>query len=346
MAVPFRIRRAEWVAGSLIVLTVVTLLVGFLWVARARGTFDSHSEYTVTMTDGHGIAPGATVEMLGIEVGRVNRVEITEDNRVRVELAVNAEYAGRVREDSVVRVKMSLGLQTMLGGVALVITPGSRDAKTLASRSELPVMEPSKITDLLPNVGGDKMIADVEAILSNTRLLTDDLADPDSQVRALIANVSLLVASLQRGEGTVGQLLGDDAKLYDELIETLARVETTLKRVDGLASKSGKLVDKSQAMLTSSNDLVAKTDGVVGDAGKVFKKMDPVMDDAGEAITGLGEAVAAFGDTTRELSAVLKKMDRVVEDLDDITRATKKVFPIRRHLDDKNRGPLVDGPSR
>ncbi len=346
MAVPFRIRRAEWVAGAIIVLTAVTLIVAFLFVARARGTFATHHEYAVTMSDGHGIAPGATVEMLGIEVGRVDRVEITADNRVRVAFAVDAEYTGRIRQDSVVRVKMSLGLSTMLGGVAMVITPGSPDAAALDAGSELSVVEPSKVTDLLPNVGGDQMISDIEAILANTRALTDDLTQPDSDVRDLVTNVGLLVASLQRGEGTIGKLMADDAELYNELIDTLSRVETSLKKADNLMGRGGKLVDKSDAMLTSSKDLVTKTDGVVGDAGAVFKKMDPVMDEAGEAMGSLGEAVKSFGDTTRELSEVLKKMDRVIEDLNDITRATKKVFPIRRHLDDKNRAPLVDGPAR
>ncbi|MBL4688006.1 MAG: MCE family protein [Nannocystaceae bacterium] len=346
MAVPFRIRRAEWVAGALLVLTTVTLIVGFLFVAHARGTFASHHYYTVTMSDGHGITPGATVEMLGIEIGRVEQVEITEDNRVRVSLGVNADHAVRIRADSVVRVKMSLGLSTMLGGVALVVTPGSPDAAPLATNAELDVVEPNKITDLLPSVAGDKMLADVEAIIANTRALTDDLTQPDAAVRSLLVDVALLVASLRRGEGTVGKLLSDDAELYNKFIDTLVRVEGSLKKADNLVARGGKLAKKSDAMLDSSNELLAKTSGVVGEVGDVFRKMDPVMDDASKAMGSLDEAVVAFGETTRELSAVLSKMDRVVDDLDEITRATKKVFPIRRHLDDKNRTPLVDGPTR
>lgn len=346
MAVPFRIRRAEWVAGTLVVVALATMVLSFLVVARARGTFIEHHDYWVTMSDGHGIAPGATVEMLGIEVGKVDRVEITQDNHVRVAMAIDGSHARRIREDSVVRVKMSLGLQTMLGGVALVITPGSPEAAELDDGSELAVVEPSKITDLLPSVGGDEMLQNLETILANTRRITDDLAQPNSEVRALLVNVSTLVASVQRGEGTVGQLLKDDAALYQRLLDTLSRLETSLGKADGLMTKGGKLVDRSDTMLESSQKLVDKTDGVVADAGDVFKKMDPVMGQAGDAMGSLGEAVKQFGETTQELSQVLVKMDRVIEDLNEITRATKKVFPIRRHLGDKNRKPLVDGPSR
>jgi len=346
MALPFRIRHAEWFAGALVVAVAAVIVVAFVLVVRVPGVFVEHHRYSVTMSEGFGIAPGGSVEMLGIEVGHVDAVEITDDNRVQVRFDVDETFARRLGEDSVARVKMSLGLQTMLGGVALVLTPGSADAPRLPNGAEVPIVEPSKLTDLLPAVGGDQMIADLEGILANTRVLTDEMTQPDSELRRLLVDVSLLVGSLQRGEGTVGELLKDDAALYHELTATLAAVEVTLKRVDGMMGKSGKLIQKSDAMITSSSALLTKTDAVVVDAGKAFKKMDPVMNDAGDAMGTLNESVASFGKTTRELSAVLKKMDRVVDDIEDITRATKRIGPVRRHLDDKNTQPLVDGPTR
>ena len=346
MAVPFRIRRAEWVAGTLVVVTALTLVIGLLLVARARGTFTEHTEYWVTMEQGYGLAPGATVEMLGIEVGKIDKVEIDERNAVQVHFAIDDDYARRIRSDSVVRVKMSLGLQTMLGGVGLTVSPGSSEAGPAPDDGHLQVVEPSKVTDLLPGVGGDEMIADVEAILANTRTLTDDLARPDSELRQLIVNVALLVDALNKGEGTIGKLLQDDAALYTKLTTTLEEVESTLDETQRLMGKGGKLLDKSDAALTTSADLLEKTDGVLTVADGAVKKVDPVLEDTGKAMESLGEAVASFGQATRELSDVLEKMDRVVDQLDEITRATKKVFPIRRHLDDKNKGSLVDGPAR
>jgi len=346
MAVPFRIRRAEWVAGTLVVVTALVVVIGLLLVARARGTFIEHREYWVTMEQGYGLAPGATVEMLGIEVGKIDKVEIDERNAVQVHFAIDDEYARRIRSDSVVRVKMSLGLQTMLGGVGLTVSPGSNEAGPAPDDGHLQVVEPSKVTDLLPGVGGDEMIADVEAILANTRTLTDDLASPDSELRQLIVNVALLVDALNKGEGTLGKLLRDDAALYTKLTTTLEEVGSTLDETQRLMGKGGKLLDKSDAALTASSDLIEKTDGVVTVAGNTVKRVDPVLEDTGKAMENLGDAVASFGQATRELSDVLDKMDRVIDQLDEITRATKKVFPIRRHLDDKNKGSLVDGPAR
>ena len=346
MAVPFRIRRAEWVAGTLVVVTALTLVIGLLLVARARGTFIEHHEYWVTMDQGYGLAPGATVEMLGIEVGKIDKVEIDETNAVQVHFAIDAEYARRIRSDSVVSVKMSLGLQTMLGGVGLTVTPGSPDAGAAPDDGHLQVVEPSSVTDLLPGVGGDEMIQDVEAILANTRTLTDDLARPDSDLRKLVVSITLLVDSLQKGEGTIGRLLADDAALYDKLTTTLEDVQGTLDETQRLMGKGGKLLDKSDAALTASADLIEKTDGVLTVADGAVKKVDPVLEDTSKAMDNLSEAVASFGKATRELSDVLEKMDRVIDQLDEITRATKKIFPIRRHLDDKNKRSLVDGPAR
>lgn len=346
MAVPFRIRFAEWVAGVLLVTTALTIVAGLLYFARASGTFAEQERYVVYMSDGFGIAPGGAVEMLGIEIGSIETVEITDDNRVRAQIEIQREHATRIREDSEVRLKVSVGLQTVLGGVGLVVTPGTKQAPQVESGDELTMVEPESFADLLPGVANDPAFKDLEVVIHNARVISDRFASPDSDIDKLISDVSGLIAMLRSDDGTIGRLLQDDAELYEQLSSTLLRVEGTLAKVDKLMSRGASVLDKSDDFMTSSNDVLAKTDSLVTNADGVVAKFNPLIDNADAAMKNLDEAVVLFAEATRDLSEVMTKVTRVVDDMKDITRATKRVFPIRRHLDQRPNSPLVDGPAR
>ena len=114
MSLPFRIRRAEWVAGAFVLLAVVALVASLVLLSRARGSFEATTTYTVVLRDGYGITTGSRVEMLGIDVGSITELEISDDNQVVVELEVRESFAPRIAEGSTARVKASLDLQGVL----------------------------------------------------------------------------------------------------------------------------------------------------------------------------------------------------------------------------------------
>src|SRR5690606_21270121 len=61
MPIPFRVRHAEWIAGLFVLVAGAAVLVALLVLTRAKGTFQTHPVYYVTVSDGHGIAPGGPV---------------------------------------------------------------------------------------------------------------------------------------------------------------------------------------------------------------------------------------------------------------------------------------------
>ena len=46
MSLPFRIRRAEWVAGAFVLLAVVALVASLVLLSRARGSFEATTNST------------------------------------------------------------------------------------------------------------------------------------------------------------------------------------------------------------------------------------------------------------------------------------------------------------
>lgn len=332
MPIPFRVRHAEWIAGLFVLVAGAAVLVALLVLTRAQGMFQTHPVYYVTVSDGHGIAPGGPVKMLGIAIGTIDTVEITEDRRVRARLRIQPEFAERVRADSEARIELSLGLESVLAGVGFVITPGSPEAASLPSEEEIPAHEAESVTDLLPLVAGDPMLDDMRALVHDARVLTVTLADPKSDLRRALASAAAVLEQIERGDGTVGKLLHDDGELYARLLRTMDEVDATLAETSRAMGRSGKLVKKADDLMASADGLLESSDAMIGDATKVFGKMDPVMDEADEAMKNLNEAVISFGKTTKQLGELLVQMEEVVADMAEVAEATKKVWPIRRHL--------------
>lgn len=332
MPIPFRVRHAEWVAGIFVVLTAAAVLAALLVLTRVHCSFAAPPTYYVTVADGHGVAPGGPVKMLGIGIGTIEHVEITEDRRVRARLEIEPEYADRIGADSEARVEVSLGLEGMLAGVGFVVTPGSPEAAPLAPGSEIDAREVRSMAELLPLVSDDPMLAELALLVHNIRVLTDELNDPSSDLRRASASAAVVLARLEKGEGTVGRLLQDEGKLYERLIATMDEVDSTLAQTSKMMSRSGKLMQKSDDLVARADGLLDSSDAMVGTATRVFDKMDPVMDEADKAMKNLDAAVVSFAKTTKQLGELLVEMEAVVADMAQVAAATKKVWPIRRHV--------------
>ena len=338
MSIPFRIRRAEWVAGAFLLLMVVALVASLVLLSRARGSFEATVGYDVVLADGYGITPGGRVEMLGIAIGRIESLEITDDNHVAAHLEIRERFAARVREDSVVRVKASLDLQGVLGGVGLAVSPGSASAAALPPGSRIVVAEPRSVADLLPMVQGDPLVEDLEALVHNARRLSDALADPNSPLHGLLEQTGELLAAVQDRQGSVGRLLHDDGQLYERLLSTLDDVEGAIERLDKVLGRSGRLLGSADHMIDRGTEVMDEAGGMVKAGSEAFGGMGPVLDSTDAAMKELDEAIGAFAETTRELKAVIEAlgpviedMDDMIEDMDDVAEAAKKIWPLRRH---------------
>lgn len=338
MSIPFRVRRAEWVAGSFLLLAVVALVASLVLLSRARGSFESTTSYHVTLDDGYGIAAGGRVQMLGIDIGRIEALEITDDNRVSARLEIRERFVARLREDSTARVSASLDLQGVLGGVGLTVSPGSPDAAPLPPDSAIAVVEPHSIADLLPAVKGDHLLGDVEVLIHNARTMSEQVADPDSPLQLALTQVTTLLTKIQDRESTVGRILHDDGEIYGRLLGTLDQVEGSLARLEKVLSRSDGLIRSADGMVDRGGELMVDASELIATSDQVVQGISPVLDTTDTAMKDLDDAVLAFGATTRELEAVIKalgpvveNMDEMVRDMDAVAKATMKVWPIRRH---------------
>jgi len=339
MSIPFRIRRAEWVAGALVVLISTAVVGSLLLMSTGQGSFDTPMQYRLLLDDGHGVTEGSRVQMLGVEVGRVSRVHITDENMVEVRLEIRASFADKIRTDTRATLQASFGLQGVLSGIGVALTPGSPDAAPLEDGEVIQAVEPEHIADMLPGVTSDPLVQDLEVLIRNLRLISDDATDPEGSLRQALDSLAVVSKRIENGEGTAGKFLSDDAALYGEMAEVLEEVGDTLTRVDGLVKKTSGVVQKSsnavddaETLIDGADGLVASADSMVKTAGGVLEKTEPVLDHTDDAMEKLAEAITSFGDATDELRSVTKRLDTLIKEMRVVTDAAGRVYPIRRHM--------------
>ncbi len=202
-------------------IALAVLALGVFFVGQTGHVFGERYELVTLMRTAAGLVPGAAVQLAGQNVGQVDRIELVSPERrpadgaaVAVWLAINRDVQEQIRRDSRAQTR-TLGL---LGDKIIDIEPGTTAAAVLSTGDTLLSSEPLDYQLLLQEAS--------DAVYGLTEL-TDNLAD--------------LTARLLAGEGTVGQLVTDDA-LYLGLVELSASLDTTLTAVNSGEGTLGRLL--------------------------------------------------------------------------------------------------------
>jgi phospholipid/cholesterol/gamma-HCH transport system substrate-binding protein len=221
----------EKMVGAFILLTLFTLLFTVAMVGRGKNWFRKQVNYSTTFKEGYNLSAGSRVKLFGTDVGQVTAVALTEDNRVRVGIRILANYASRIRSDSVAIVESP----TFIGSEYIAITPGGKASPPLAPGGEIPSREKKSFGDYLEEYEVEKMVKRVSEILEDLSRITAQLKDRDGPLVGTLQNVQRLTGKVAQGQGSLGRILRDE-DLYLKLMEELDAVSTILASVQETAA--------------------------------------------------------------------------------------------------------------
>jgi len=272
---------------GLIVLAYMTLKVEKFKITTAQGyeiaaLFDSASGLTVS----------STVEIAGIEVGRVKEIRLA-GRQARVTMTIRKEIP--IFSDA----KASLKTQGVLGDKYVEINPGSEGKPRLVAGGV--------IRDTLSPVELDQVLAKatpiVEDIRSVTRTLREtlgteagktDLKETFANINKATEDIRNMTGRISRGEGTIGKLVRDDT-LYKDMRFTMNGLKDTVAQINEGKGTLGKLIkdqdfyDETKKTLTDLQKVAEKIDSGEGTIGKLVND-DSLYKDAKETVASLNQA--------------------------------------------------------
>ncbi len=223
-----------------------------LWASLSGGgtsILESKREFIAYFKNVNGLVPGSPVWMAGVEVGNVKSIQF-----------VNLDTLRRVK--AVCRIKksvwpmMTAGVHIQLGTIGLL---GDKYVEVIPGPKGAPVIEPG--TEVPAREAGDAltMIRAGEEAIDDARIMTNRLSG--------------LLERMNRGEGTLGQLVVNK-QLYSDLVALSAEMT---RLVTGLQNNQERIVTSLEKTTKSVEHLSARVSSNTGTIGRLVN--DPQLYD-------------------------------------------------------------------
>ncbi len=248
----------ERMTGAFILLTLIVFLFTVAVVGRGKNWFRKHVVYYTAFEEGYNLVSGSRVKLLGTDIGSVTAVLLTKSNKVKVRVKVLAEYASRIRANSVATVESP----TVIGSEYINIRPGTSKAAVIPPEGLIPTKEKKKFTEYLEEYEIGAKLEHFGKILEDLAQITDQLKDPKGPFFGTFSNLQQITGTVEAGEGSLGRLIKSD-ELYehmdtfvatlqetaDHLVRAGVNIEKGSEHLEKATREAPEMVDKTQELL-------------------------------------------------------------------------------------------------
>ena len=240
--------------GVLILIALAILVAAVLKLGQAGNLFGKRYSLVAFVGSAAGLRVGGQVTVAGQVAGSIKEIKFLPPDadttrNLRLELEVDRELTDQVRKDSRAKIK-AVGL---LGDKLFDISVGTPKYRTLHEGDTVPV---------IPSLDYSEVVQQASGAITEVVRLTRDL--------------SKVTGSINRGEGTLGQLV-TNRQLYDQLNNTLLRTSSLMAKLENPRGTVGRLLDDPQLYISltraiaSADTVLAQIHSGNGSIGKLLR---------------------------------------------------------------------------
>ncbi len=276
--------------GVLVVVSII-LLIFFLFLMTSGngiGTFEKKLTAVAYFDNSQGVKVGAPVNLEGVPVGEVKSVRISNDparklTPVQVTLKLNPKFQDRLHTDT----RAALSTTGVIGDTVVELNSEVANGPELQNGTELKTTElPSIATFMKAGQGTldqlnstilklDTVVAGLQTGKGSAGQL---LTNPDlyNQASATVRELHILAANLNNGRGSAGKLLHDE-ELFNHLNAAAANLDTLTANLSSGKGTAGKLLtddtlyNNLNRTINRTNALLTQVDEGRGSVGLLFK---------------------------------------------------------------------------
>jgi phospholipid/cholesterol/gamma-HCH transport system substrate-binding protein len=237
--------------GAFVLLLGAALMAGILWLAAGLNGRQSMDAYQgVIQESGAGLSIDSPVKYLGVDVGRVDRIEIDPANTQQVRLHFMVVQGTPIKRDSVAVLKT----QGLTGMAYVELNGGSESSPPLRAGADgvAPTIpfKPSlaaRLENVLSTVLGN-----VDRVSDNLNAVLDD--DNRAALKSALADVAGLARSLAGRRAVLEAGLNDASRAAARTARAAERLEPTLERIATSAQAVEKMADAAQSASVRAGD--------------------------------------------------------------------------------------------
>jgi phospholipid/cholesterol/gamma-HCH transport system substrate-binding protein len=304
---------AKLKVGIVITTAILIVFITVMFSGIVEKLFIPKVKIYAVFSDAQGLREGSPVWFSGVEVGSVQSIKFTPEQRIQVELKIATTTLKYLKKDSVANI-LTLGL---LGDKYVEIRPGSKEAESLEAKDTISGITQVEIQDIVET--GQESIASLNEFID--------------MLEGVLVNI-------EKGEGTVSKFLKDPS-IYDNLHETAEELSDLVKKIKTGRGTLSRMINEDrlyQNVESSTEDIklftkrLTTSEGTVNrlirdeslydNINAVSEKMNILLESIhkGEGVMG---SLVKDEQLSEELKITLKELNALIK---DIKEHPKKYF--------------------
>ena len=304
-------------ALALVVAVVILEMIGSADIFK-RGYL-----VTARFKNAQELKKGDLVKMAGVEVGRVEKIEL-DGGRAKITMNIKGY---EIKTDARAVIKFT----GLMGQNFVAVEGGTDTAAKVLPADPPPNLESTEQPDLsvlmakLENVatGIEGLTKSFSAESFSTLLgpLTDFIKQNSANISTIFSNTAIVTANVASGKGTVGKLINDDV-LYTEALGAVGALRTAGTQVKTLVADAQGVMSEARAVLDGIN----KGRGTLGQLAtnetlyvETTEFMRNLRDITSKMNKGQGTVGKLINDDSfyKNAKLSLQKLDKATEGLED-----------------------------
>ncbi len=284
--------RLHQIVGWFVLVPILAFVGVLVLVAQSENLFEEKYRIATVLSEGYGLKPGKQVMLLGIQVGQVSKVEVTEQNDAKVTMEILKKYQDKIRQNSVAKIGKSGGF---VGEPQIEITVGNKSKPVVEDGGHIESEEPFNIAEVMTEIR--PLVETVKKTLVRVEEITQDVQ-----------------ATVKTGHETLSHVREAATRLpaiLENVKETTATVReatlSTTEQLPAIAASVRASVDRAGAAVQDVKATTGKLPGMV------------------DSVRGAVDSVKAL---TEDVSPLLRSAQGTMEDVSDIVTGAKQTFPI------------------
>lgn len=315
--------KLERVVGTFIVGVILLLMATVVILGRGKDWFEDYIVYYTSFKETYNLQDNAAVKLFRADIGKVVAITLGKDS-VLVELAIQAKYASRIRQDAVAQVESP----TLIGSEYIAIIPGSSGSPLIPRGGEIASREKRSLSDILAEFQVEKTAKMVVNAIQEVARISKNLSDPQgpllvslNNIENITTDVKKMAADLEAGQGPMGLMLKSE-DLLQRIVDNIVQLGEILTHINTVVAQAPRTMDLVQENLIiyrdtgeSVQERVDQVQIILSDIQKAAADLQDVIRNIRTGSDRVPQITTTFKSGIQEIRQGVEQVNRVVDSL-------------------------------
>lgn len=235
----YRFNPYERAVGLFLTVTVFGSLFTGLGIAIKKNWFEEKIPYSTFLSSAANLREGSSVFMSGLRVGKIEKIDLDQDHKVRITFSLIKKYQMQVTRGT----RVEFYRPFLIGDKALSLLQGPPGGEIVPAGEVLPTQDSFDLTEALSGKKLEVLIGKVESIITNlddTIALSKDIAfqvSDKKKIKRALEDLTFASGEVRKVLPGLTATVPGAAQNLTKTIENLSAMTESLRQVQPLGTQ-------------------------------------------------------------------------------------------------------------